>query len=372
MKNATLSITLSAVLIVCLLIRPGDSATAQDYNIRVDSPVNLRASYSTEADVVAIVPSNTVLRVIGRFNRWLKVNWQGIEVWLADWVNYTRVDNAPTLPPSIQAQATQVLINNYCFTTTWNCKTEVDWVRGWEAWQREPYDNVPQYEITPTDSEAWATQDPINNYCYTTWNCKTEVDWVRGWEAWQREPYGNMFQYEPTPTDWDSAPQPSPTPSLDWDRALREIPPYSTPYFDSTPIFPEGWDCRVVPPSEFNLQGYSYCSPTPTAKQLASIVHTHTGDGTIKSVDLEPGIYEITFLLDLENTREGKVEVMNKGCFASGNRVILHNLSPIPRPYNMVGSRWHTDNLHVDHSCQTDIEISNIVGWWELVIVPQV
>lgn len=325
MKSATLSITLSAVLIVCLLVRPGNIATAQDYDIRVDSPVNLRASYSTEADVAAIVPSNTALKVIGRFNRWLKISYQGRQVWLADWVNHTRLDNAPT-PPAV--------------------------------------------------NQVYATQEPIDNYCFTTWNCTTEVDWVRGWEAWQRSPYGDVSQYEPTPTDWDSDPQPSPTPSLDWwDSALGAVPPASTPYFDSTPIFPDGWDCGVVPPSEFYAMsgiwlGYYYCSPTPTAKQLATITYGGDGEDTIRSVDLEPGIYEITFLIDIENTREGKVEVMNKSCFASRNSVILHNLSPIPRPYNMVGSRWHTDNLRVDYSCRTDIKISNIVGGWELDIVP--
>ena len=56
------------------------------------------------------VPEGTILHVVGRFNRWLKIDRNGDIVWLADWVNYTRVDNGGGQE---QSQSLDNLIQNH-------------------------------------------------------------------------------------------------------------------------------------------------------------------------------------------------------------------------------------------------------------------
>ena len=82
---------LAAVIFVFLLC--GVAAAQEDYYIRTDSRINLRATYSLEGEKVETVPEGTTLHVVGRFNRWLKIDRNGDIVWLADWVYYTRVDD---------------------------------------------------------------------------------------------------------------------------------------------------------------------------------------------------------------------------------------------------------------------------------------
>ena len=83
---------------------------AQGYSIRITYNTNLRESYSLESAIVETASAGTTLTVVGSNKRWLRINRNGSEVWMADWVGYTRVeDSAPT-----QTQ-TAANIDNCCF-----------------------------------------------------------------------------------------------------------------------------------------------------------------------------------------------------------------------------------------------------------------
>ena len=58
--------------------------TAQEYRIRADANINLRDTYSLDGEVVEVVPSGAILQVVGRFNRWLKIDRDGELAWMAD------------------------------------------------------------------------------------------------------------------------------------------------------------------------------------------------------------------------------------------------------------------------------------------------
>ncbi len=123
---------------------------AQPYSIRAGANINLRSCAGTNCRLVETVPAGTVLQVVDRFNRWLKISRNGAEVWMADWVNYTRIEGgsapaaqpaqpaAPAAPSDQPAQPAgpqpQGEVDNYCFTI-WTCTTEEDWERGYHAYQ---------------------------------------------------------------------------------------------------------------------------------------------------------------------------------------------------------------------------------------------
>ena len=83
-------------------------ASAQNYSIRVAFDTNLRAAASLQARIVETAPAGTVLNVVGSDNRWLRVNRKGSEVYMADWVDYTRVEGGSQAQISSQ-------IDNCCF-----------------------------------------------------------------------------------------------------------------------------------------------------------------------------------------------------------------------------------------------------------------
>ncbi len=130
-------------VVIVVLLALCQIVFAQQYNIRAGANINLRSCAGTNCRTVETVPAGTVLQVVGSFNRWLKINRNGNEVWVADWVNYTRVqgNSAPAAPAAPAAQpaqspATQPQgeVDNYCFTI-WTCTTEEDWERGYHAYQ---------------------------------------------------------------------------------------------------------------------------------------------------------------------------------------------------------------------------------------------
>ena len=134
-------VIIAALFVLCHIV------FAQPYNIRADARINLRSCAGTNCRVVEAVPAGTVLQVVDRFNRWLKISRDGAEVWMADWVNYTRIEggSAPAAPaaqpeqpdaPAAQPAQPQDEVDNYCFTI-WTCTTEEDWARGYHAYQND-------------------------------------------------------------------------------------------------------------------------------------------------------------------------------------------------------------------------------------------
>ena len=108
--RAKLVVVAIAVFVLCSL------ASAQSYFIQTNARINLRSWYSTNSRIVETVPSGTTLQVVGRFNRWLKINRNGSEVWMADWVPYTRLQTG----------------DNLCFTVR-TCRTDEEWAAGYYA-----------------------------------------------------------------------------------------------------------------------------------------------------------------------------------------------------------------------------------------------
>lgn len=100
------------------------SVMAQTYAIRVEFNTNLRAAASLDSAVVQSATAGSILQVVGSFNRWLKINRDGLELWMADWVPYSKV--------SLDAPPNE--IDNYCFTI-WQCDTEAEWKQGYFAYQ---------------------------------------------------------------------------------------------------------------------------------------------------------------------------------------------------------------------------------------------
>ena len=66
--------------------------SSQNYSIRVTYNTNLRASFSLESAIIETAPAGTTLQVVGSHSRWLRINRNGNDVWMADWVAYTRVE----------------------------------------------------------------------------------------------------------------------------------------------------------------------------------------------------------------------------------------------------------------------------------------
>lgn len=127
--RAKLVIVAIAVLALCGL------ASAQNYFIQTDATINLRSRYSTDSRIVETVPSGTTLQVVGKVNRWLKINRNGSEVWMADWVPYTRLAADLGNPPE-QHPLQPAEIDNLCFTVR-TCRTDEEWTAGYYAFQEQ-------------------------------------------------------------------------------------------------------------------------------------------------------------------------------------------------------------------------------------------
>ncbi len=119
---------LSASIVILLLHSFG---YAQSDTIRVTHATNLRSAPNLESAVLAIAPPGAMLTVGGGSLRWLRVNWQGIEAWMADWVAYTRVEE--NVKPRTQPDAS---IDNCCFIG-WHCASDDEWRSGYHAYQSD-------------------------------------------------------------------------------------------------------------------------------------------------------------------------------------------------------------------------------------------
>ena len=140
-----------AVAIVLLFM--SSAVYAQSYQIRVTWPSRLRASYSLNSPIVERALAGEVLQVVGRFNRWLKIDRSGQTLWLADWVGYTRLDQTPAGQDSAGEQIAPD-IDNCCFVNR-QCQSEREWVDGYWAYQRN------ECPAQPGSSAATVAGHPI-------------------------------------------------------------------------------------------------------------------------------------------------------------------------------------------------------------------
>ncbi|MCY4465902.1 MAG: SH3 domain-containing protein [Chloroflexi bacterium] len=139
--------------VILSLLLSASVALAESYQIQVRFTVRLRASYSLNSPVVGNALAGDVLQVVGRNNRWLKIERDGEIAWLADWVEYTRLGQQPAQPATAPAANGQTPsnIDNCCFVDR-QCQSERDWVDGYWAYQRNecPAQSQPGLSPAPT------------------------------------------------------------------------------------------------------------------------------------------------------------------------------------------------------------------------------
>ena len=104
--------------------------SAQEYAIRANRGLNLRAAPGLNANIADTVASGSVLHVVGASGNWLKISRNGNEVWLADWVNFSRVESSEQ--SSFGQRTSQ--IDNCCFVDR-QCRTDAEWEAGYWAFQ---------------------------------------------------------------------------------------------------------------------------------------------------------------------------------------------------------------------------------------------
>lgn len=149
------SVKAKALLAAVLLIFAVEAASAQAYQIRVRFTVRLRASYSLDSPVVGKALAGDVLNVAGRHNRWLQIERDGATAWLADWIEYTRLDQeqaAPAVEPAANGQ-TPSTIDNCCFVNR-QCHSDREWLEGYWAYQRNECPAQPQSGLSPAPASG--------------------------------------------------------------------------------------------------------------------------------------------------------------------------------------------------------------------------
>ena len=152
---------------------------AQNYFVQVNQNTNLRQSYSLDSGIVTTATRGTTLHVIGKFNRWYKINFNGGEVWAADWLSYTRVEGAG----QAASQPAQN-IDNCCFVDR-QCNSDQDWTAGYWAFQNgQCAAPAPVQSNAPAQSSGGAPAN-VDNCCFIGWNCNSELDWQAGFHAFQ-------------------------------------------------------------------------------------------------------------------------------------------------------------------------------------------
>ena len=197
-----MKVKVKIVLVLSVLFLVFGLASAQAYLIRTDNITNLRSGYSLQDSIIETVPSGTILQVVGKFNRWLKINRNGSEVWMADWVHYSRLDGAPTAGSadgaSESARSITPVVDNCCGIDR-QCLSDQDWVNGYYDYQNHQCGVAP---TTSTATVAVSTSQPavIDNLCYTVRTCHTQQDWINGYHAFQAQQGGQVADSSQTET----------------------------------------------------------------------------------------------------------------------------------------------------------------------------
>ena len=158
-------------------------ASAQSYSIRVEFNTNLRADHSLESDVVESAPAGSILQVVDSFNRWLKINRSGREVWMAGWVSHTRIaDSGQTT--SQPASNVLAQVDNCCFVDR-QCNSDQQWTDGYYAFQNNqcaaPAQSQPQISSQPVSSSP----AQVDNCCFVDRQCHSDQQWTDGYYAYQ-------------------------------------------------------------------------------------------------------------------------------------------------------------------------------------------
>ena len=189
-----LIIIFTALILLCSV------TSAQNYSIRVTFNTNLRASASLQANIIETAPSGTTLNVVSELNRWLRIDRNGNEVWMADWVSHTRVESNTQTQTSTQTTSN---IDNCCFVDR-QCSTDKEWTDGYWAFQSKQC-IAPAGLQTQTSTQTTSTiASQTDNCCFVDRQCSTDQDWTDGYWAFQ-----NNQCTAPTQTVTETASKPA-------------------------------------------------------------------------------------------------------------------------------------------------------------------
>ena len=156
-------------------------AAAQTYHIRVTHNSNLRETYSLEGAIIETAPAGATLQVVGKVNRWLKINRNGNELWMADWIDYTRVEDSGQ---TSSQTGTAAQIDNCCFLDR-QCNSNQEWTDGYWAFQNGQCAAPGQPQpATPAQPVASAPAT-VDNCCFIDRQCNTDQEWAAGYWAYQ-------------------------------------------------------------------------------------------------------------------------------------------------------------------------------------------
>ena len=167
---------IAAIITVFILC---NVASAQDYDIRIEHYTNLRASHSLQSAIIETAPAGTILQVIGSVNRWLRINRNGNEVWMASWVGHTRVEGSEL---TVSQPANN--IDNCCFVDR-QCNSDQQWTDGYWAFQNGQCTAPAQTQTQTSTQPASSSPAQVDNCCFVDRQCATNSEWTDGYYAYQ-------------------------------------------------------------------------------------------------------------------------------------------------------------------------------------------
>lgn len=172
-----------AVFVACMLLL--GVASAQPYSIRANRGLNLRAAPDRSADIADTVTSGSILQVIGESGRWLKIVRYGREVWLANWVDYSRVDESAPAPNPQPVTSAPANVDNCCYVDR-QCQSEAEWEAGYWAYQNGQCPASAQPQPVTSAQPVASVPANVDNCCIIdNLNCVTDFEWRRGYWAYQ-------------------------------------------------------------------------------------------------------------------------------------------------------------------------------------------
>ncbi len=167
-----------AGIVACLLMF--GIASAQEYSIRANRGLNLRAAPRLDAAIADTVPAGAILQVVGKSGSWLQIRRDAGDVWLADWVSYSRIDaNAPAESPAPTRQ-----IDNCCFVDR-QCQSDQEWIAGYNAFQNGQCVAPAQPQPATPAQPASSAPANVDNCCFVDRQCHSDADWLNGYWAFQ-------------------------------------------------------------------------------------------------------------------------------------------------------------------------------------------
>ena len=164
-------------------------AAAQEYCIRANRRINLRDAASLQGAWLETVAPGTTLTVIGEQNRWLKINRNGSDVWMASWVDYSRLDNCGGTASQAGPSTEPANIDNCCFVDR-QCHTDQDWTEGYFAFQNNQCPAPEQTGSPSPPQPVSGAPAQIDNCCFVDRQCTSELEWASGWHAYRNNQCG--------------------------------------------------------------------------------------------------------------------------------------------------------------------------------------